>query len=642
MGVPAVSAGAQDQTESKAETHVFQADVARLLHLMVHSVYSERDVFLRELISNAADACEKLRYEAIARPELIGDSPGFAITIALFPEDARLSVSDNGIGMSRSDLEQGLGTIASSGTRAFLDRVSAKDDAPGIGAHLIGQFGIGFYSAFMVAERVDVETRRAGETQAWRWSSDGKGSYEIAAIVGDAAPPHGTRVVLHLSEAGRAFLDAGRVERLIRDHSAAVAVPVDLIDKPGDAARRISEGAALWSRPKASIAASDYTEFYRELAHQFDEPVLTLHWHAEGRHDYDVLAFVPGSRPFDLFDPQRKGKVKLYVRRVLITPDADLLPGWLRFVRMVVDSVDLPLNVSREMIQESPILATIRKAVTSRIVQDLTKFAESEPEKYRSFWDNFGAVLKEGLYEDPERRDGLFTLARFASTSAAEPTRTLEAYVKALRPNQTAIYYLLGDDVKRLAASPQLEGYRARGIEVLLLPDPVDAFWVTTALGYDGKPFKSVSQGTADIEAVALLDEGSRQDRQVTSSLATLFAFVKQCLAGEVEDVRLSDRLAESPACLVASASGPDRHLQRLMAGHGQAVERAKPVLELNPTHPLIAGLAERLPNAKDKSLLEDAAWLLYEEARLIDGEAPVDPAALAKRMNRLIGIALG
>ncbi len=637
-----MSIGPDTEAESQAETHVFQADVARLLHLMVHSVYSERDIFLRELVSNAADACEKLRYEAIARPELVGQSPGFAISIALYPDEAKLSVTDNGIGMSRSDLEEGLGTIANSGTRAFLEKINAKDDGTGIGAQLIGQFGIGFYSAFMAADHVVVETRRAGEAQAWRWSSAGKGSYEIAPLADDAAPLCGTRVSLHLSEAGRPFLDAGRIERLIREHSAAVTVPIDLIDKPGEAPRRISDGAALWAKPKATISETDYSEFYRELAHQFDQPALTLHWHAEGRHDYDVLAFVPGSRPFDLFDPQRKGRVRLYVRRVLISPHADLLPGWLRFVRMVVDSVDLPLNVSREMIQESPILATIRKAVTSRIVQELGKFAEGEPEKYRKFWDNFGAVLKEGLYEDPDRRDGLFKLARFSSTLEAEPTRTLEAYVKALRPNQTAIYYLLGEDAKRLAASPQLEGYRARGIEVLLLPDPVDAFWVTTAVGYDGKPFKSVSQGAADIEAVALQDERPRSDPQLTASLATLFAFVKQCLANEVEDVRRSERLTESPACLVASAAGPDRHLQRLLAGHGQAVETAKPVLELNATHPLIAGLAERLQSGKDTTVIEDAAWLLFEEARLIDGEAPADPAGLAKRMNRLIGIALG
>ena len=367
----------------------------------------------------------------------------------------------------------------------------------------------------MVADEVVVETRRAGAEEAWRWSSDGKGSFTIAPLALDAAPTRGTRVILHLNAESQEFLDTWRVERIVRDHSGAVAVPIDLVEKPGAEPKRVADGAAIWAKPKSEVKPEDYTEFYRGLSGQFDEPALTIHWRAEGRHEYTVLAFIPGSRPFDLFDPTRKGRNKLYVRRVLITEDADILPGWLRFVRLVVDSADLPLNVSREMIQESAVFAAIRKGVTNRVVQELAKLAETEPEKFAKVWENFGAVIKEGLYEDPERRDGLFKIARFATTTHPDGGRTLADYVASLRENQTAIYYLTGDEPKRLASSPQLEGFRARGVEVLLLSDPVDAFWVSTAAGYEGKPFKSVSQGAADIKSIALVEGAKRAGRGV-------------------------------------------------------------------------------------------------------------------------------
>jgi molecular chaperone HtpG len=364
---------------------------------------------------------------------------------------------------------------------------------------------------------------------------------------------------------------------------------------------------------------------------------LTLHWRAEGRHEYTVLAFVPGSRPFDLFDASRKGRGKLYVRHVLIAADADLLPSWLRFVRLVVDSADMPLNMSRELIQQSPVFAAIKKAVANRVVQDLTKLEESDPETFAKIWENFGAVLKEGLYEDPERRDAIFKLARFASTTDPDGMRTLAAYVAALRPNQTAIYYLNGDDVKTLAASPQLEGFRARGIEVLLLADPIDAFWVSTATGYDGKPFKSVSQGAADIKSIPLLEGQEDKSAEPTSSaLASLFALMKQELDEAVSDVRASDRLSESPACLIAPEHGFDRRLERILAEHGQLKNVAKPVLEINPTHPLIAALASQVAYA-DKATLVDIIWLIFDEARLLDGEKPANAADFAARLTRVL-----
>lgn len=637
-----IQTAAEAVTEGGTEKKAFQADVSRLLDLMVHSIYSERDVFLRELISNAADACEKLRYEAIAQPQLTSDGEGFVIRVAIDKDAKTLAVVDNGFGMARDDLDRALGTIASSGTKAFLDKIGPGAEAEN--GNLIGQFGIGFYSAFMVADSVEVRTRRAGSDEAWRWTSDGKGDYAVAPLSLEEAPARGTRVTLHLNEAAAAeFLEPYRVERLVKEHSGAVAVPIELLEKPDGEARHLTDGAALWAKSKGDIKAEDYTEFYRTLAAQYDEPALTIHYRAEGRHEYSVLAFVPGSKPFDLFDPQRKGRTKLYVRRVLITDEADLLPGWLRFVRAVVDTADLPLNVSREMVQSSPIFAAIRKGVTSRVLSDLTKMADNEPDGFAKVWDNFGSVLKEGLYEDPERRDGLFKLARFATTRHPDGGRTLAQYVADLRPNQTAVYYLVGDDLARLKTSPQLEGFRARGIEVLLLPDAVDAFWVSNAAGFDGKPFKSVTQGAADIKAVPLAEGGEEPEaKDVGPKVATLLAFMKQTLGDAVEDVRASDRLSESPACLIAPEFGPDRRLEKILAQHGKLGMQTKPVLEINPGHPLVAALAERFAGDGDRAVVEDSAWLLHDEARIMDGELPADAAAFAARLRRVMEKAAG
>ena len=624
-----VSAGEEAKTQS------FEADVARLLQLMVHSVYSDRDIFVRELVSNAADACEKLRYEAIAKPELIESGAPFRIEIALDPERHTIAFTDNGVGMTRAELVDALGTIARSGTRAFLDRLAAED-AGKEASNLIGQFGIGFYSSFMVADEVVVETRRAGTEEAWRWSSDGKGVFSVAPLALEEAPARGARVILHLNPESRDYLEPQRLERIVREHSGAVAVPIDIVDKPGAEPRRVADGAAIWAKPKNEITAEQYAEFYRSLSGQFDEPALTAHWRAEGRHEYAALAFVPGSRPFDLFDPARKSRNKLYVRRVLITQDSDLLPGWLRFVRLVVDSADLPLNVSREMIQQSAVFAAIRKGVTNRMVQELTKLAENEPERYAKIWENFGAVLKEGLYEDPERRDALFKLARFSTTSHPAGDRTLADYVASLRENQTAIYYLTGEDAKRLAASPQLEGFRARDVEVLLLADPVDAFWVSSAVGFEGKRFKSVSQGAADIKTIALKD-GASAPAETSPEVATLIAFFKQTLESQIAEARASDRLTDSLACLVAPDFAPDRQLEKILAAHGRLGERAKAVLEVNASHPLVVALAKKFAAGPDKALVEDAAWLIYEEARLADGDALSDPPAFAERLRRVL-----
>ena len=631
--------------EAEGHSQAFQADVAKLLHLMVHSVYSDRDVFLRELLSNAADACEKLRYEALADPALAPDS--FAIRIALDKNTQSLAIEDNGIGMSHQDLTDHLGTIARSGTRAFLDRLGTASGDAVEGEEgrekldLIGQFGIGFYSAFMVADRVDVFTRRAGSHEAFHWSSDGKGTFSIEPLAEDEAPVRGTRVVLHLNETSKDYLETGQIERIVREHSSALTVPIELVEEKGGESRKISDGAALWTKPKAAITEHDYKEFYQTLGGIFDDPALTIHWHVEGRQEYTVLAFVPGSQPFDLFDPARPGRAKLYVRHVLITDDAEVLPRWLRFVRLVVDSADLPLNVSRETIQQSPVFTAIKKAVTNRVLQELVKLAESDKDKFAKVWEHFGAVLKEGLYEDPERRDALFGMARFATSTSPEGGRGLKDYVAGLQTNQTAIYYLLGEDLSRLSASPQLEGFRARGIEVLLLPDPVDAFWVATAVGFDGKPFKSVTQGAADIKSIPLKEQpdAAAAEPPAAAGLATLYALMKQVLGELVEDVRASDRLSTSPACLVASDSGPDRRLERMLAASGRLGPASKPVLEINPGHPLIRALATKI-GTPDKEKFEDIIWLLFDEARVMEGEKPAD--AFAARLTRVLLDAVG
>jgi len=618
--------------EAGAERHEFKAEVSRLLELMVGAVYSDRDVFLRELISNAADACERLRYEALERPDLIAGEPAFRITIRIDKPQDTLAVEDNGIGMSRDEMADNLGTIARSGTRAFMERFSEQGGAK----TLIGQFGIGFYSAFMVASEVEVTSRRAGSEEAWRWRSDGRGAFTLEPVPLGEAPARGTRIRLHVKEDAERYLEARTLEEIVETHSAHVPVPI-VLDEGKGAVKELSQGGALWRKPRAEITPEDYTAFYRHIAGAFDSPALTVHMRAEGRHDYTLLAYVPEARPIEIFDPERRSRMRLYVRRVFITDEAEILPPYLRFVRGLVDSEDLPLNISREMLQSTPELAAIRRAATGRILSELQKLAEGEPEKYLQIWDAFGPVLKEGLYDDPERRDTLFEIARFRSTKG-EGWRSLKDYVEDLRPNQTEIYYLAGEDLARLAQSPQLEGFKARGVEVLLLPDAVDSFWTSTALGFSGKPFRSITQGSVDLSAIPLLDgeEGPAADAAPSAKVATLAALFKQSLGEQVSDVRASARLSTSAVCLVAPDGGPDRRLERLLASHGRSSLRP-PVLELNPGHPLVRRLAEDAANGGGAERLGDRARLLFDLARILDGDPPSEPAAFAKQIEQLL-----
>ncbi|NIJ08419.1 molecular chaperone HtpG [Sphingomonas vulcanisoli] len=619
-------------TEATPEIRSFEADVAKLLHLMVHSVYSDKDVFLRELVSNAADACEKLRYEGLTDAGLLGDDGQPRITVTLDPDARRLTIEDNGIGMSEAELADALGTIARSGTKAFMDKIAGAKDAEG--SQLIGQFGVGFYSAFMVADQVEVVSRRAGADTAAAWLSDGLGTYTIRPVETTDAPARGTRVLLHLKEDAADYTQSFKIERTIKAQSGHVPVPIFLKEKPDAEPKQIADGAALWTKPKSAITPEEYKDFYRSAAGQFDEPALTLHYRAEGLHEYTVLAFVPETKPFDLFDPDRAGRMKLYVRRVFITDEAQILPRYLRFVRGLVDSNDLPLNVSREMIQESPVLAAIQKGVANRILSELDKLSGSDAEAYLKLWDNFGPVLKEGLYEDYARRETLLGLARFKTTASGGEWRSLKDYAASLKDNQTAIYYATGTDLDRLATSPQLEGFRARGIEVLLLADQVDSFWVTSGVDYEGKPFKSVTQGLADLSLIPL-PEGEEPAAAASDAVNGFIAFVKEVLGDAVSDVRASDRLTESAVCLVAPENGMDRQLEKLLAGAGRLDTTAKPVLEINPHHALVEKLSAVESN--DPEVRADAAHLLFDEARIADGELPVDPRAFSARLMRLL-----
>jgi len=619
------------------QTHAFEADVAKLLHMMVHSVYSDKNVFLRELISNAADACEKLRYEGIADPTLLGDDPRPQITVTLDPDAQRLTIEDNGIGMTAAEMTDALGTIARSGTKSFMDKLAGAQGAED--TQLIGQFGVGFYSAFMVAKSVDVVSRRAGSDEASLWSSDGLGSYTIAPVDLAEAPARGTRVVLHLLDDAKDYAERYTVEQTIKAQSGHVPVPIALREKPDAEPVEIADGAALWTKPKSAISEADYTDFYRSVSGQFDDPALTLHYRAEGRHEYSVLAFVPSSKPFDLFDPDRAGRIKLYVNRVFITDEAELLPRYLRFVRGLVDSSDVPLNMSREMIQQSPVLGAIKKGVTARVLSELEKRATADKDAYLKIWETFGPVLKEGLYEDFERRAALLDLARFHTTTSDGGWRSLADYTAGLKENQTAIYYVTGTDLDRIATAPQLEGFRARGVEVLLLSDPIDNFWVTAGVDYQGKPFRSVTQGSADLALIPLLEGNIPPATEASGEVSDFLAFVKTTLADDVSDVRASDRLTESAVCLVATESGMDRQLERMLASAGQAPPKAKPVLEINPQHDLIVKLAGL---GEGDALRADAAHLLFDEAQIADGEQPVDPRAFAARLARVLTRALG
>ena len=609
------------------ETFTFQTEVGRLLDIVAHSLYSHKEIFLRELISNASDACDRLRYGALTNPHLTGGEGGLRIRILVDRQARTLAIVDNGIGMNREDLIETLGTIARSGTQAFLAQLTG-DGKKDLG--LIGQFGVGFYSSFMVADRVDVLTRKAGEEQAWLWSSDGKGAFTIEEAARDG---RGTTVTLHLAEGADEFLEESRIRQIVKTYSDHIGFPIVL--GAGESAPTLNAASSLWTLPKKDITPEQCKEFYHHVGHAFDDPWLTIHNTVEGVVTYISLLFVPTSAPFDLFDPQRKGRVKLYVRRVFITDDNEgLLPPYLRFLRGVVDSEDLPLNISRESFQHDPRLARIRSGLVKRVLDELTKKADEAPVEHESFWNNFGAVLKEGIYEDFENRDRLLALARFRST-ASDALTSLDAYVARMKPEQDAIYTLSGEQVDALLRSPQLEGFKAKGVEVLLLTDPIDEFWVPSVRSYKDKPFKSAAGANADLSKIAEPKESQSPQTASDAELDRLIAVLKEVLKDTVKDVRVSSRLTESAVCLVAAEGDMDMYLERLLRQHRQLQADAitPRILEINPAHPLIRQMAARAAARDGEADLRDAGWLLLDQARIVEGTPVPDPAAFAQRL---------
>ncbi|WP_262692975.1 molecular chaperone HtpG [Kordiimonas aestuarii] len=621
-------------SDGKTEKMGFEAEVSRLLHMMVHSVYSEREIFLRELISNASDACDKLRYEALTKADLKTGDFGIAITVD--PSAKTITVADNGIGMNREDLIANLGTIARSGTANFVDQLTgdSKKDV-----QLIGQFGVGFYSVFMVADKVRVTTKKAGDKEAWLWSSDGLGAYEISPAEKEAV---GTEIVLHIKDDAAEFMERHRLQTIVTTYSDHIAVPITLAILGGDEEaaepKIVNEGSAIWTRAKSDITDEQYTEFYRHVGHSFDEPAYTLHYKAEGMQEYTVLLFVPSQQPMDLFDPARKNRVKLYVKRVFITDDSDdLLPGWLRFMRGVVDSQDLPLNVSREMLQNNPTVTRMSKAITKKVLSVFEKMAEKDTDKFLSIWEEFGAVIKEGIYEDFERRDDILKLARFKSTGVDGWT-TLADYVSRMKEKQSAIYYVTGTDAEAVKKSPQLEGFRAKGIEVLLLSDAVDDFWLQMVGDFEGKPFKSITRGASELKDIAGDDKADeKKDSASEGQMTTLATLMKEVLGDKVKEVRASDRLTETAACLVADDTGMDMHMERILKAHKQLDAISAKILEVNPSHPMIRKLADKAAEKGAIDTLGDAVWLILDQAKILEGDPLDDTAAFARRMSSVL-----
>ena len=603
------------------ETHDFGAEVGRLLDLVVHSLYSEREIFLRELVANAADATDRRRFEAQTNAALA--LPAEA-KVRIVPEksERRLLIADDGIGMTREEMIANLGTIARSGTRAF--GASLADAKPEERPSLIGQFGVGFYSAFMVADRVEVTSRKAGSTGAWTWASDGGGAFTMAPATRDEP---GTDIVLHVKSDAEEYLDPVRLEAVVRKWADHITLPITIARDGKDQAA--NEGTALWRKPKSEVTEADAAAFYRHVGSNWDSPAVTIQWRAEGALEFYAMLFIPGMKPFEpMAEQERVSKVRLHVRRMFITDRAELLPPWLRFVQGVVDTEDLPLNVSREMLQATPVLARIRRAVTNRVITEL-KTQAKEAETYNAIWANFGAVMKEGVWEDNDHRKDLAPLLRFKSSSV-EGWTSFTDYVGRMKDEQEAIYFLAGDNAETLGRSAQLEGFRARGIEVLLLEDSIDAFWPERLENFADKPLRSVTQGIADLAKLAPTEAPVGDAADVDA----LIAAMKIVLDKDVTDIRTTDRLVDSAVVLAAGSAGPDLQMQRLLRRAGRDNFAMPPILELNPRHKLIVDLAARASNGDD---IAEAASLLLDLARLQDGDLPKDPAGFARRVERAL-----
>ncbi|MFL6550773.1 MAG: molecular chaperone HtpG [Povalibacter sp.] len=619
-------------SETATQTLGFQAEVKQLLRLMIHSLYSHKEIFLRELISNASDALDKLRFEALANPALTEGNNEFAITIDTDDKTHTVTVTDNGIGMTRQEAIDHLGTIAKSGTAEFLSKLSGDQKKD---AQLIGQFGVGFYSSFIVADRVEVFSRRAGlpANEGVHWESRADGEFTVSNV---DLPERGTRIVLHLKEGEHEFAESFRVRSLVRKYSDHIAFAVRMKKSEQDSEyETINHAQALWTRPRTEVKDEEYKEFYRHVTHDFTDPLAWSHGKVEGKKEYTSLLYIPGRAPFDLLHRDGVRGLKLYVRRVFIMDDAEqFLPLYLRFVKGIIDSADLPLNISREMLQQDPAIDTIRTGLTRRTLDLLAKLAKDEPEKYATFWKEFGAVLKEGPAEDSTNRDRIAKLLRFSSTHTNKEVQdvSLDDYIARMKPGQTSIYYVIADTFGAARTSPHLEVLRAKGIEVLLLCDRVDEWLMDHLHEFEGKSFRNVARGDLDLSAVQS-DEEKKAQENLAKEHSAIAERIKKSLDDQVSDVRITHRLVDSPACLVLGEHDMGAQMRRILEAAGQKAPAQKPVLEINPTHPLVT----RIESTSDESAFNDLTLLLFEQATLADGGHLPEPGAFVQRLNRLL-----
>ena len=598
-----------------AETRKFDSDVAKVLHLVIHSLYTNKDIFLRELISNASDACDKRRFLAQSDPKLAVDGD-YKITIGFDDKKKTLTITDNGIGMQRADMIENLGTIAKSGTQGFL---SGLDEENKDSVNLIGQFGVGFYSSFMVADKVVVKSLKAGEKQAHKWESEGLGEYTVEDS--DYATV-GTEITLHMRKDSVSYLDKHRLSHIITTYSDHITIPVEIVDEKGEATQA-NNGKALWMRPKSEIKDDEYQQFYKSISHQIDKPFLTIHTKAEGKLEYNALLFIPGMKPFDLYHPDRMRRVKLFVHRVFIAEDTvDVVPRYLRFLRGVVDSEDLPLNISRETLQANPMVDKIRKSLVTKVLGELKKKAKKEPEEYNKFWNNFGPVLKEGLCETLDSKDPLLELCRFYSSQGEELT-SLENYLSRAKEGQD-IYYLSGENITALRNSPQIEGFKKRGIEVLFFTDNVDDFWVSNVGEYQGRKFKSVTRSDISLEDK---EETKTEDAKGISELVEIF---KTELGDKVKDVKISRKLESSPVVLSVGEGDMDIRMEKFLRENRQLPMSSTKILEINPQHKLILALAGK----GDTAEVRDSINLLLDQALIMEGEGVQDLKGFSDRLN--------
>lgn len=623
---------AQKKMTEDSDQMNFSADVSRLLNIVANALYTNHDVFLRELISNSADACDRLRYEAIQKPELTADESQFRIHIFKNTDTRTLTVVDNGIGMGKAELIDNLGTIAKSGTAALMEKMKGGDDP----LKLIGQFGVGFYACYMIADFVTVISRKAGSKSVWVWESDGATGFNVRKATKEEEAvldgERGTAIIMNIKDEGSEFLIDQKIKDTVETYSDHIDFKI-FNNTPEETekgeAQPINKASAIWTRSHTEVSQEQYEEFYRHITHGLDEPVLTSHWRAEGKIEFNALMFVPTLRPWDLYDPSRKNMVRLYVRRVFISDSLDgLMYPWLRFVRGVIDSEDLPLNISRESLQYNPIITKIRASVTRRILKDLDKLSRDDKPAFTTFWGQFGPAIKEGLYDAADHREEIFKICRFYSThDNGEKFASLEEYIERMGEDQNEIYYLSGENLDTLKNSPQLEGFKSRGIEVLFFTDTIDDFWLQNATEYKGKTFKSVTKGDIEFDKKDDGDDSKNLDEEHEDFLEG----IKQVLENDIAYVRVSKRLTDSPVCLVAQDDGVDMHMERVLKIHQKYAGDSKPILEINIDHSLV----KKLEAADAKSPeFEDITKLLFDQAKIIQGEPVNNPAEFARRMS--------